>query len=543
LAIDVTLELQVRVDQFYGIELEEFPAKIARTALYLADHLANRDASAEFGQQLVRFPIPASPHIVIGNALRMDWGEVLPADEADYVFGNPPFVGMAHMGPDQQDDNRRVFAKVETTGLRTGRLDYVACWYVKSFEYVGKNPTRVALVSTNSITQGEQARSLGPLLGRYGYRIDFAHRTFAWTSEAQGKAHVHVVIIGFSHGGQATAKRLFDYPDVNGPPVEKAAANINWYLTDAPDVVIGKHTRPLVAVPTMTEGNRPEDGGGLLLDEQEAAEVRATDPRAAKYIRPLVCAREWLSATPRFCLWLEDAEPADIAKSPFMQKRLATVREARLAAKANTNSNDRRRTLDRLASRPGLFVAIRQPKGRYLCAPAHSSENRRVVPMWFCNPDQIAHNSTQTVGDAPLWLFAVMQSAMYAAWLRSVAGRLKSDIRIAPDLAYNAFPFPEPPTGTSLRRLEDAAQAVLDERATYPSSSLAELYGTLSMPAGLSRAHDRLDKAVDALLAPRRKLATDADRLAVLFERYEALIQAGRMRVEPSRLARRQRRR
>lgn len=518
-AMSLELFCKVTVDQFHGIEIEEFPARIARTALYLIDHIANREVSIEFGDPYVRFPIRESPHIHQANALAMDWNEVLPADRASYVFGNPPFVGMSHMDVEQRKDNLRVFTG--TSG--TGRLDYVACWYARTWEYVGRRPVRCAFVSTSSVTQGEQARVMSLLLLRAGQEIDFAHRTFAWTSEASGTANVHVVIIGFSVGGQSKHKRLFDYPDVKGEPKEEVVPNINWYLAPAADVFIGKHSRPISPVPKLTEGNRPEDKGGLILTADEAEGVRRDDPVAARYLRELVAAKEWLNGIPRFCFWLVDADPDDLHRSPILRERLGRVRDARLAARDNTGSENRRRTLERLAATPGLFTAIRQPRHRYLCAPRHSSEGRRIVPMWFCEPDQIAHDSTVTVDDAPLWLFGVMQSAMFMAWLRSVGGRLESRLRITPDIAYNAFPFPDAGPSDHRTAVESAAQAVLVARDQHPDSSLAALYDPLAMPPALSEAHDRLDRAVDRFLAPRRRPYTEGDRLAILFERYELL--------------------
>lgn len=524
LSIDISIQFQVKVDQFYGIEVEEFPAKIARTALYLMDHLSNTKVSQEFGEHYARFPIPASPHIHIGNACRLDWNTVLPANRANYVFGNPPFIGMSLMDKVQDEDNKQVFAKVDAADLRTGRLDYVACWYALCYLYGAGTAIRFALVSTNSITQGEQARSLGPLMARTGYHIDFAHHTFRWFSEAKGKAAVHVVIIGFSQTGTGK-KRLFSYDDIAGEPAEAPATQINWYLTDAPEVIVGKHTRPFVAsLPKLTEGNRPEDGGGLLLSPAEAAEIRRTDPVAAKYVRELVGAHELLQGDRRYCLWLVDATPQELRSSAVLKERLARTRKARLDAIANTRSDARKDTLRRLADRPALFTAIRQPTGSWLCAPAHSSENRAIVPMAMLPAKSISHNSTQTADGLPKWAFAVMQSAMYTTWLRSICGRIKSDIRIAPDLAYNAFPFIDPPTAVRAK-LETAITTVVAARENHPGASLADLYDPLAMPADLRAAHASLDKVVDRLFAGQRKVRTEADRLAILLERYAKLVE------------------
>ena len=526
----MSLELlcKVNVAQFFGIEIEEFPARIARTALYLADHIANRAISAEFGELFLRFPIPASPHIEIANALRMDWDDLLPADEADYVFGNPPFVGMSLMTREQDEDNASVFSQPGIQIERSGRLDFVASWYAKAVEYAQTRPIRFAFVSTSSLVQGEQARSLGPFLVAHGFAIDFAHRTFAWSSEARGMAHVHVVIIGFSYGGVASPRWLFEYPDVNGGPVEVRAKRVNFYLTDAPDVAIRKHTRPFISVPVPIEGNRPEDGGGLLATDEEADEIRQIDPTAAKYLRRLISAKEMLNGQKRWCFWLLDAEPRDVRASAVLQERLARVRRMRLQAKENTNNEARKRKLDALAATPGLFTAIRQPSTDWLCIPAHSSENRRIIPMAMFGPEDIAHNSTLLIAAAPEWLFGVLQSAMFTAWARAVCGRLESRIRIEADLVYNTFPFP---TGIDARAepIAAALSIVLAARSSYPESSLADLYSPLSTPAALTKAHDELDRVVDAAFAPRRRFHTDADRLALLFERYEVLVASNQL--------------
>jgi hypothetical protein len=354
----MSLELlcKVNVAQFFGIEVEEFPARIARTALYLADHIANREISAEFGELFLRFPIPASPHIEIANALRMNWSDLLPCDDADFVFGNPPFVGFNLLSDEQTADSAVVLG---TSGAgRPGRLDYVANWYVKACEYGADRRVRFAFVSTNSITQGEQARSLAPFLIARGFKLDFAYRTFEWTSEARGRAHVYCVIIGFSHSGQAARKTLFDFRDIRGEPVPSRANNINWYLTAGPDVVVDKRRHGFINLPVMTQGSQPIDDGGLIVEPSEYAEVLG-DPIAAKYLRKLIGTREFLHAEPRHCLWLVDASPSDLTSSTILRARLAHVKGFRERSKTPAAI--------RMARQPGLFVAIRQPRTRYLC--------------------------------------------------------------------------------------------------------------------------------------------------------------------------------
>lgn len=510
LSIDVTIDCKVRVDQFYGIEIEEFPARIARAALYLADHVENRNVSALFGQHYARFPIPASPHIIVANALRIDWGSVLPPDRASYVFGNPPFVGIAWMSPDQQEDRNRTFALLDAADLRTGRLDYVASWYAKAILYAKDHPIRIAFVSTNSLTQGEQARSMGPLLARYGYHIDFAHRTFHWSSEARGKANVHVVVVGFSKH-DAGSRQLFDYPDPRGEPVETSARNINIWLADAPDVTLVKRATPLrPGYPIGTKGSQPTDGNHLIVEPEDYAAVMA-EPIASRYVRRYVQARDFLRGQARWCLWLVDASPADLRSSPILKSRLDAVRRVRLTS--------RTRSVREQADTPARFTQIRQPSVRYLALPEVSSENRRFIPAAFLEPDVIAGNKLITFPGADLFLFGMLQSSMFMAWVRAVAGRMKSDISISPHLTYCTFPFPEA-SAEERRRLEIAADGVLQVRARHARESLDDLYDPIAMPSDLLEAHHALDRIVDALFVPRRRFRTDADRLAVLFERY-----------------------
>jgi type I restriction-modification system DNA methylase subunit len=525
-SLDVTLESVVHIGQFFGIEIEEFPCRIAETAMYLMDHLANLELSAEFGQYYARFPIEDSATIVNANALRVSWEEILPAQTDSFLFGNPPFVGMSHMSETQDADASLIFSELSRDVSRVGRLDYVASWYAKAFAYLEHTSTKAALVSTNSVMQGEQARSLGPLFTAYGIEIDFAHRSFAWTSDAAGSAAVHVVIVGFSHAESARSRRrLFVYQSPSGDPVEVPAKAINVYLVDAETWVVEKRTAPFVAVPKMTEGNRPEDGGGLIVDDDVATTLRegaGADIIAAQYLRPLIGAKQMLQGERRWCLWLVGANPQDIRDSPFLKARLQQVREARLSAVEKTRNDARKRRLTELANTPGLFTAMRQPQARWLCVPAHSSDNRRIVPMAFFGADDISHNSTQTVDHADNWLFGVMQSAMFTAWIKTTCGRIKSDIRVAPDMAYHAFPWPDPQRNRDA--IIETAKQILEVRASYPDDSLAALYDPLSMPPQISVAHDRLDRAVERAYDARTRFDTDAKRLMVLFRRYAELL-------------------
>lgn len=511
--LGVHLLFKVNVSQFYGIEIEEFPARIARTALYLMDHSWNREVSKVFGQYFIRFPIPASPHIVIANALRMDWGDALPASDASFVMGNPPFVGALMLSADQTTDRKSVFAGLpEAKGLQTGRLDYVMCWYAKFFEYAANADASAAFVSTNSICQGEQARSLGPLLERCGFEISFAYRTFPWTNEARGKAVVHCIIVGLRRSGTTKGKLIFEIVREGDPVQGVRATNVNAWLIDAPNVILEKRRTPMVdGLPVFTVGSQPTDAGGLVFGE-ETRDLALKDPIASKYLRPLLGAEEMLHGKSRWCLWMVDARPEDLARSTFIKERLAIVKALRDASP----------TASFRETPPYLFTHRKQPTTSYLAVPRHSSELRRVVPISVVDSNVIAHDSLMIVKEDCRWLLGIMQSAMYTAWIRTVCGRIKSDIRVSGDLAYNAFPFPTL-TDTERLKLTVAANAILDARAAHPGATLSDLYDPLAMPMNLARAHDALDKVVDALFAPRKRFKSDADRLAVLFERHEAL--------------------
>ncbi len=420
------------------------------------------------------------------------------------------------MNAEQQEDNRRVFSEVSVTVVRPGRLDYVACWYAKALDYLKNRGTKAAFVSTNSITQGEQARSLGPALRDANYQIDFAHRTFKWTSEARGRAQVSVVIIGFSYGRTPRRKTLYDYPTVNAAePVVATPQHINWYLADGPDVFPDKRRKPLLAgLPSATQGNKPWDGGGLIVEAGDAAEVLA-DPIAAKYLRRFRQTTEFLHDRERWCLWLVNAAPADMTTSPILRQRLAAVRNARL--KTCTAA------VQAQAATPYLFSQVRQPTVRYLALPEVSSENRPYIPSAFLEPDVIAGNKLITIAGADDWLFGVLHSAMWLAWVRTISGRLETRISLAPDLAYNAFPFPDPEQGRD--RIVAAARRVQEVRAAH-DETLAVLYNPLAMPADLVHAHQVLDRAVEAAYGRARYIG-DAARLHALFERYTRLTSAG----------------
>jgi type I restriction-modification system DNA methylase subunit len=511
LTTDLDKHRSIAVDQFYGVDIEEFPVRIAQVAMYLVDHLANLELDEEFGMWFPSFPITSSAHIELGNALRMDWRHLLPAEECSYLFGNPPFHGMAWMNADQQDDNRLVFAGAHAKGLRTGRLDYVACWYAKAIEYLAESDARAAFVSTNSLTQGEQARTMDPLLARHGFEIDFAHQTFPWTSEARGMAHVHVVIIGFSKAGRTKTRMLYEYPDGKGEPIARLTDHINFYLQGHATTPAKRYQPLLTGLPQASKGSQPTDGGHLIIETAEYDEV-AADPIAAKYLRPFRQSTEMLHDRPRWCLWLVDAPSSDLRASAMLKRRLTAVAEARSASKTAT--------VKAQAKTPALFTQIRQPARRYLALPEVSSKNRDYIPGRFYDPEVIAGNKLILWPDAPLWLFGYLQSAAFTAWVRAFAGRMKSDFSISPSTVYFTFPFVRP-TGLALSRIEQAAQAVLDARGAHAGESLADLYDQLTMPRDLRQVHDRLDAAIDGLYRLRKPTA--AERFSRLGAEYAAL--------------------
>jgi hypothetical protein len=519
---------QVDVDQFYGIEIEEFPSRIAEVALYLVDHQANMALSREFGEYLPRIPLKAAPHIHIGNALSADWRSFLPSEECSYVVGNPPFRGKKARTAKQQADMAQVFA-----GWRSaGNLDYVAAWYVKTFEYIRGTSIRAALVSTNSICQGEQVELLWPRLLDAGLTINFAHRTFKWTSEARGQAAVHVIIIGFSDLPRATAmKMLYDHPKLDGGIVTTTHAKaINPYLVDAPVLVVSKRRSPLGQVPAMRFGSMPNDDGNLLLTGDQARELRAADPVAARFLRRLIGSHTWLHGVERWCLWVDDyANPALIRSSPELVRRAEKVREYREASE--------RAATQALAAYPLRFGEVRQPTSRYLFVPRHTSQNRRYIPMEFFGPNDIAHDSTLTVERADDYLFGILSSDIFTTWLATVGGRIKSDFRLSAEFVYNTFPFPDS-TSDQRDRVTAAARTVLAVRDNYPDATLADLYDPRAMPGDLTAAHSVLDQAVRRLFQPRSALATELARQEELFGRY-AHATAGLLAAPATRAARR----
>lgn len=514
MAIDVTLDLRVSPAQFYGIEIEEWPAAIAEAAMFLVDHQANQLLAREFGEAPDRLPISTTATIVHGNALRMDWESLVPPSAEAVVLGNPPYSGGLRLTDEQKQDREHVFRQVPFPVAGYGRLDYVSAFAVKLMLYVSGSASRGAFVMTNSITQGEQSRSLSPVGQRLGVDIPFAHRTFPWSSEAPGAAAVHVVVVGYAARGVVPGpRRLFDYEGGVVGPKELQVPHINYWLVDYDDVTLLRPESPLVpGIPRMTVGSQPTDGAGLTITGDQLAEVLA-DPVAARFVRPFPGAEEMMSGTKRWCLWLEGIEPHEVRASPVIARRLAVVRESRL--KSPTES------FRRAAATPHLFSRNKHPGTDFLAMPQTSSSNRRYVPARYYDADTIVSNKLMLIPECPLWVFGVIESSMWMTWLSTFGGRLKSDFNVTADLAYNVFPWPNlDDRGRDI--VGSAAQAVLDARLAHPQATLADLYDPIAMPADLVTAHDRLDRYVEAAYdIPSGK--SERERLVALMRRYNEL--------------------
>lgn len=508
--LDSAAASRLGVGQFYGIEIDEWPANIAQVAMWLTDHLANMELEEQFGGHQTRLPLVDTAHITVGNALRLDWQEVMGDDRATHILGNPPFLGHAMRDAEQNEDMDRVWGKVKNSGA----LDYVTCWFRRAAEYIDGTDTRVAFVSTNSLSQGEQPPVLWGYLNGLDMHIDFAHRSFNWTNEARGKAAVHVIITGFSQGVKPGKKPLWNYPDINKPGVRTDVSIINAYLSGAAEVLVTNRRTPLSpGVQPMLFGSMANDGGHLIVRPDEAATLPDTDPIAAKYLRRFIGAAELIQGRDRYCLWLVNASPTDLRTSPTIMARIKEVQALRASSpRAATRA---------LAATPSLFGENRQPTSRYLAVPRVSSGARHYIPVALLDPDVIASEQLLTVADADLVTLGVLACRVFAAWNATVSGRLKSDFRISAEVTYNNFPWPTLDENQKAS-IETAAEAVLDARAVHASATLADLYDPLAMPPNLVKAHRDVDKVVLSLYGLKPS-ATDADILAVLFERYETL--------------------
>lgn len=474
--------IQVSISQFYGIEINDFAVTVAKTALWIAESQMMKETEKILLVPLEFLPLKTNAFIVEGNALRVDWESVVPKSKLNYIMGNPPFVGYSLQSKEQKSDILSIYVDEKGKPYKTaGKIDYVAGWYYKAAKLMQNTPIRTAFVSTNSITQGEQVAGVWkPLYDQFGIHIDFAYRTFRWDSEANAKAHVHCVIVGFSCAPNPAARWLFDNGSV------QAVENINAYLLSAPDTFIISRTKPLYSVPAMITGNRPADGGNLIIEDSELENFLKEEPAAQKYIKRLVGAREFINGQKRWCLWLVGVSPQELRKMPLVLDRIDKVHQMRLNS---TDAGTRK-----LAEKPAVFRETLNPTS-FIIIPCATSERRRYIPLGFANESVISTNLNLILPDAKLYHFGVLTSNVHMAWVRAVCGRLKSDYRYSKDIVYNNFPWPAP-TEQQKAKIEQTAQAILDARALYPDSSLADLYDELTMPPELRKAHQANDRAV-----------------------------------------------
>ena len=553
--LDVSDIIWLDVDMMCGIEYEEFPARIAEVAMWLIDHQMNMQISNEFGQYFARLPLKKSAKIINGNALRVDWNNLddkklidikaevtnifevkepkenydvlniyskkininpvqpipnLSNNKAayDYIIGNPPFIGKKEQNSSQKNDVEIIFKGIKGSGV----MDYVACWYVKAAQLIQNTKTKVAFVSTNSISQGEQVNILWSLLfNHYKIKIHFAHQTFSWSNEAKGNAAVHCVIVGFANF-DTNNKRIFEYENIKSEPHELRVKNINPFLVEGKDITVENRKSPICNVPEMNYGSMPIDEGHLILSDEERNLAILEEPFIELAIKPYTGGDEFINNKKRWCLWLQNIEPSILKKSKFILQRIEKTKEFRLSSnRAATN---------KLADNPMLFGEIRQPKTSYIIIPKVSSENRKYIPIGILEPSIITSGSALIIPNANLYIFGVTTSKMHMSWMKSTCGRMKSDFQYSASIVYNNYPWPENPSEKQIKTIEEKAQNVLEVRASFPNSSLADLYNPLTMPPALVKAHNELDKAVDAAYS-KQTFTSEAKRMEFLFELYE----------------------
>ncbi len=555
--LDVRDIMLLDVDMMCGIEYEEFPARIAEVAMWLIDHQMNMQISNEFGQYFVRLPLKKAAKIVNGNALQIDWGTLkhkntafVYADELnykevneptetygtlnvitksvskvdennefptskktdkikyDYIIGNPPFIGKKEQKPEQKADMEKVFANAKGTGV----LDYVTAWYIKAAQYIQNTKIKVAFVSTNSICQGEQVGLLWSIMfNKYNIKIHFAHRTFSWRNEAKGNAAVHCVIVGFANY-DTDNKSIYEYEDIKGEPHEIKVKNINPFLVEGKDITVENRKSPLCKVPEMNYGSMPIDEGNLILTDEEKEEAVKNEPQISLAIKKYTGGDEFINNKKRWCLWLQNIEPAILKNSKFIIDRIEKTKKFRLSSN--------REATKKLAEKPMLFGEIRQPNSKYIIIPKVSSENRKYIPIGILEPTTITSGSALIIPNASLYIFGIMASSMQMVWMKATCGRMKSDFQYSASIVYNNFPFPVNPNEKQIKTIEAAAQNIFDARAGFPNSSLADLYNPLTMPPALTKAHNELDKAVDLAYRPQA-FTSEAKRMEFLFELYE----------------------
>ena len=501
--------IQVSIHQFYGIEINDFAATVAKTALWIAESQMMKETEDVVHMSLDFLPLKTYANITEGNALRLDWETVIPKAKLNYIMGNPPFVGYSLQSKEQKEDILSIYVDEKGKPYKTaGKIDYVAGWYFKAAQFIQGTAICVAFVSTNSITQGEQVSGVWkPLYRRFGIHIDFAHRTFRWDSEASIKAHVHCVIVGFSTRNQNRKKSLYSTERLH------EVNQINAYLMDAPEIFIDSRNKPICRVPLMTTGNRPADGGHLIIEDADYADFLSKEPAAKKYIKRLVGSVEFINNKKRWCLWLVGVSPAELKRMPEVMKRIEQCKLAR------ENSPDAGRR--KLAETPAVFRETNNPNS-YVLIPKVSSEKRRYVPMGFMDGNTISTDLNFIIPGANLYHFGVLTSNVHMAWMRAVCGRLKSDYRYSKDVVYNTFPWPTL-TAEQLANIERTAKSIIDTRSLYPDSSLAVLYDETLMPKELRKAHQENDKAVMRAYGFDIKTTTETSCVAELMRRYQEL--------------------
>lgn len=511
----VTNPIQVSIRQFYGIEINDFAVTVAKTALWIAESQMMKQTEDIVHMNLDFLPLKTYANIVEANALRIDWETVVPKEKLNYIMGNPPFVGYSLQSKSQKDDILSIYVDEKGKPYKTaGKIDYVACWYYKASKMMQGTNIKTALVSTNSITQGEQVAAVWkPLCEQFGIHIDFAHKTFRWDSEASLKAHVHCVIVGFSCFDDKRKRKLYSNDRV------QLVDNINFYLVDANNIFVESCSKPICNVPKMTTGNRPADGGHLIIEAEDYDEFIKKEPNAKKYIKKLTGAMEFINNKARYCLWLVDINPKELRNMPEVLKRVEACKEDRL-----NGAEDRQK----LAATPWLFRETKCPD-LYVIVPATSSENRKYVPMGFLDSSTIATNSATIIPNANLYDFGILTSNVHMAWMRTVCGRLEMRYRYSKDIVYNNFPWCNS-TDEQKAKIEKTAQGILDARELYPECSLADLYDDLTMPKELRKAHQENDKAVMEAYGfckkdenGKRTWFTESETVAKLMEMYQKL--------------------
>ena len=500
--------IKVSITQFHGIEINDFAVTVARTALWIAESQIMKETEDIVHFHIDPLPLKTQANIVEGNALRLDWNDVVDKTRLNYIMGNPPFVGARLMSAEQKEDVLSIFG---AKWQNVGNLDYVSCWYKKASEMMLGTQIRAALVSTNSVTQGEAVANLWKPLMEGGVHIDFAHRTFRWDSEASIKAHVHCVIVGFSVAPYEKAKVLYDGDQA------QTVSHINGYLIEAEDVFVESRKHPICDVPEIGIGNKPIDGGHYLFKKEEMEEFVKAEPASKPYFRLWYGSDEFINRRPRYCLWLGECSPTELRKMPECMKRIQAVRDYRLASpSAGTR---------KLAEKPTRFHVENMPKGTYIIIPEVSSERRRYIPMGFMTADMMSSNLVKVMPDALIYHFGILESNVHMSWVRAVCGRMKSDYRYSKDIVYNNFPWPTP-TDAQREKIEQTAQAILDARALYPDASLADLYDELTMPPELRKAHQANDRAVMEAYGIKKgdaAYSSESACVAMLMKRYQEL--------------------